>query len=258
VFDIVTAQGESGSFVNRAYYGTGPADTQPPRFVHVEQLPAVSNNPNGPWVVRATIQDSAVDDGETSVGSAVMNWSIAHVGGVTSGTTPLRFLGGLLFRGSLLPPPNVITNGCTITFSLTAIDLRGNSTTTPTQSFTVCGLQSYALGLGGSNTSLLSATGSTQPGAVSTFAWSAVGPLSSGLLVLSLARANVVYPQGILVVDPTQLVTLVPIATDAGGTGLLGVPIPAIPALAGLRVAFQALFDAPFSLTNGVDLVICP
>lgn len=100
VFDIVTAQGESGSFLNRAYYGTGPADTQPPRFVRVEQLPAMSTQPDGPWVVRAVIQDSAVDDGETSVASARIDWTITHPTGTSTGTTPLRFLGGLLFRGA--------------------------------------------------------------------------------------------------------------------------------------------------------------
>lgn len=258
VFDMVTAQGESGSFLNRAYYGTGPADTQPPRFVRVEQLPAVSTNPNGPWAIRAVIQDSAVDDGETSVATATVNWSITHGGGVTSGSTPCRFLGGLFYRANVAPPPGLVTNGASVSFSLTATDTRGNSTTTPTQTFQVCGLQSYALGLGGSNNSLLTATGSTTAGGTSTFSWSAAGPSATGILVLSLARANVVYPQGILVVDPNLLVTLVPVAADPAGAGSLGIPIPVAPPLVGLRVAFQGLFDPPFSLTNGVDLVICP
>lgn len=258
VFDMVTAQGESGSFVNRLYYGTGPADTQPPRFVRVEQLPAVSTHPNGPWTVRAVIQDSAVDDGETSVATATMQWSITHAGGVTTGSTPLRFLGGLFFRASLVPPPGLATNGATVSFALTATDRRGNTTTTPTQTFVVCGLQSYALGLGGGNSSLLTASGSTTAGGVSTFAWSAAGPSATGILVLSLARASVTYPQGILVVDPNLLVTLVPVAADPTGAGSLGIPIPLAPPLVGLRVAFQGLFDPPFSLTNGVDLVVCP
>ncbi|HEX6813311.1 MAG TPA: VCBS repeat-containing protein [Planctomycetota bacterium] len=258
VFDMVTAQGESGSFLNRAYYGTGPADTQPPRFVRVQQLPAVSTNPDGPWAVRATVQDSAVDDGETSIASVRMDWSITHLGGVTTGSTPMQFRGGLFYRGDLTPPPGVVTNGATVSFTVTAVDWRGNSTTTTQQSFWICGLQSYALGLGGTNTSLLSASGSTSPGGFPIFVWSAAAPSVGGLFALSLARAHLVLPQGILVVDPGVLITLVPIGTDAGGGGALGVPIPVTPPLIGLRVAFQALFDPPLTLTNGVDLVICP
>ncbi|MEO6594398.1 MAG: VCBS repeat-containing protein, partial [Planctomycetota bacterium] len=257
IFDIVTAQGESGNYLNRAYYGTGPADTQPPRFVRKEQLPAVSTSPDGPWVVRAVIQDSMVDDGETSVATAVMNWSISHLGGVTTGSTPMQFQGGLFFRAVLTPPPGVIMNGATVNYSLTATDRRGNSTTTPSQSFWVCGLQRYGLGIGGSNSSLLDASGSTSPGAWTTFSWSAAGPSTGGLLALSLARAVQVVPQGTLLVDTGSLITLVSIGTNAAGTGALPIPIPPLP-LTGLRVTFQALFDVPFSMSNGVDLIICP
>ncbi|MBL8754712.1 MAG: VCBS repeat-containing protein [Planctomycetes bacterium] len=258
VFDIVTAQGESGSFLNRAYYGTGPADSQPPRFVRVEQLPAMSTQPDGPFVVRAIVQDSAVDDGETSVASAAMDWSITHVGGTATGSTPLRFRGGLLYRAELLPPPGVVMNGASVTFTLRATDQRGNTTTTPAQTFGVCGLQRYALGLGGANTAQLSATGTTSAGGTATFAWSQTGASTPGVLVLSLARAQVAYPQGILVVDPNLLMTLVPIASDGSGAGILPIPIPVAPPLVGLRVAFQGLFDVPFLLSNGVDVVICP
>ncbi|HEX5053145.1 MAG TPA: VCBS repeat-containing protein [Planctomycetota bacterium] len=257
VFDIVTAQGESGAFLNRAYYGTGPADTQPPRFVHIEAPPAVATNPDGPWIVRATIQDSAIDDGETSIASATMDWSISHLGGVTTGSSPMKFLGGLFYRADLTPPPGVIMNGATVHYTLTATDLRGNSTTTPQQSFGICGLQRYGLGLGGTNTSLLDASGSTSPGGVATFSWGAAGPSTTGLLVLALARDVEVYPQGTVLVDTGSLIALVPIGTNATGTGALPIPIPPIP-LTGLRVAFQTLFDVPFSLSNGVDLVICP
>ncbi|MDO8348910.1 MAG: VCBS repeat-containing protein, partial [Planctomycetota bacterium] len=185
IFDIVTAQGESGSYLNRAYFGTGPADTRPPRFLRVE-APGVSTNPAGPWVVRAVIQDSAVDDGETSVASASLHWTITHRAGVTSGSTPLRFCGGLFFRAVLTPPAGVLMNGASVSYTLTAIDQRGNSTTTPAQAFVVCGLQRYGLGLGGTNTALLQGSGAAGPGGLVTYAWTAAGASAFGLLGFSL------------------------------------------------------------------------
>ncbi len=258
IFDIVTAQGESGSFLNRAYYGSGPADTQPPRFVRIEQLPAISANPDGPWSVRAVIQDSAVDDGETSVASATMNWTVTHRAGVTSGTTPMRFRGGLFYRADFTPPPGVIMNGATVAFTLTATDLRGNSTTTAQQSFWICGTQSFGLGLGGTNTSLLQGSGPAGAGGFVTIAWSLAGPASIGQIGLSLDRSFLVLPGGTLLIDLNLMILIAPISANAAGTGFLPIPIPISPPLTGLRVAFQAVFDPPFSLTNGVELVICP
>ncbi|MEZ6037828.1 MAG: FG-GAP-like repeat-containing protein [Planctomycetota bacterium] len=258
VFDIVTAQGESGNYTNRAYYGTGPADTHGPRFVNVEQLPALSTTPNGPWAVRATIQDSMVDDGETSVDTATLDWTITGLSGVTTGSTTMRFLGGLLFRGELVPPAGVITAGATVSFTLTATDRRGNATTTPQQTFTVCGLQQYGLGLGGTNTAVLTGSGSTSPGDTPTISWSQGGANSTGLIAVTFAPAFVTLPQGVLLVDGNALFTLLPLASDAAGGGQFGLPIPAWPFLAGLPVSMQILFDAPLLLTNGLEMVICP
>ncbi|MFN6193454.1 MAG: hypothetical protein ACK5BN_06490, partial [Planctomycetota bacterium] len=119
-------------------------------------------------------------------------------------------------------------------------------------------LQSYALGLGGANTGALAAAGTTAAGGGATIAWSAQPPSARGLLVLSLGRAAVTYPQGVLVVDPGSLLALASVTTDSAGTGLLPIPIPTAPPLVGLRVAFQGLFGDPLVFTNGVDLVVCP
>ena len=257
VFDLVTAQGESGSFLNRAYYGTGPADTQPPRFVKIEQVPTQSTRPDGPWVVRATAQDSAVDDGETSIASMQIDWSIQHTGGTTVGSTPMAFLGGLLYRGAIVPPPGVPTNGATVTFTLKATDWRGNQTTSPAQSFTVCGIQTYGLGLGGGNSALLAGGGSTVLGGPVGFYWSATGSSTPGILILSLARGNVPYPLGVVLVEPSLIGLLLPIATDVAGAGNLLVSVPVDPNFLGIHVAAQCLFDLPQELSNGVELVIC-
>lgn len=257
VFDLVTAQGESGSFLNRAYYGTGPADTQPPRFVRIEQMARQSTRPDGPWVVRATAQDSAVDDGETSIAGMQIDWSIKHAGGTTFGSTPMMFLGGLLHRGAIVPPPGVPTNGATVQFVLKATDWRGNQTTSPAQTFTVCGVQTYGLGLGGGNQALLEANGSTGLGDLVDFHWSAAGSSTTGILILSLARANLPNPAGIVLVEPSLIGFLLPIVTDVAGAGNLLVSVPVDPSFLGLHVASQCLFDVPQELSNGVEIVIC-
>jgi hypothetical protein len=258
VFDIVTAQGESGNYTNRAYYGSGPADTQPPRFVRVEQMPAIVQNPDGPWVVRAVIQDSFVDDGETPVASASMNWTITRRGGVATGSTPLQFAGGLFFRAELTAPPGVIMNGATVDFTLSATDRRGNTSSTPAQQFWICGIQSYGLGLGGTNTALLQGSGDSHLGGLFTIAWSNAGPSTSGALGISvLHRYLQVIPEGTLLIDPFLFLLVAPITTDLAGGGMVSIPIPNLP-LAGLPVTFQAVFDVPVSMTNGVELVLCP
>ncbi|MBX3464636.1 MAG: VCBS repeat-containing protein [Planctomycetes bacterium] len=258
VFDVVTAQGESGTYTNRAYYGTGPADTQPPRFVRVESLPAVSQTPDGPWVVRAAIQDSFVDDGETSVQTAALDWTITHRGGVAIGSTPMRFLGGLLFRAELHAPPGVIMNGATVVWSLRATDRRGNTAVTPAQSFWICGIQAYGLALGGTNTALLAGGGDAHLGGLFALAWSQAGPSTTGALGISLgSRWQATIPEGTLLIDPYQFLLVGAIGTDPAGAGGLGIPIPNLP-LAGLPVTFQAVFDVPVSMTNGVELVLCP
>ncbi|MBL8861320.1 MAG: VCBS repeat-containing protein [Planctomycetes bacterium] len=60
-YDLVTVQGESGSFVNKFLKNTGPADTLPPVFTATQ---APTNPPaTGPWVVRAKVRDQVLDDG---------------------------------------------------------------------------------------------------------------------------------------------------------------------------------------------------
>lgn len=256
VFDFITAQGESGNYTNRAYYGTGPADTQPPRFVHVEQLPGLSTTADGPWAVRAVIQDSMIDDGETSVATASLDWTIQHIGGTATGSTPLRFLGGLLYRADLTPPAGLITNGATVNFTLTATDRQGNSTTTAAQSFDVCGFQKFGLSLAGISDTLNGA-GTTSPGDAPTISWSG-GSNATGLLGVAVGPDQVAIPQGFLLFSQSNVIGLVPITTNAAGTGQLNLPIPPLPGLVGLHIAMQTVLNPPLTLSNGLSMVICP
>src|SRR5678815_4926255 len=61
--DIVTAQGESGSFVDRIYVNTGGAgvvDSIPPKVTALEQL--ADSNSGGPFVIRAEATDGVTSD----------------------------------------------------------------------------------------------------------------------------------------------------------------------------------------------------
>jgi plastocyanin len=66
-YDVITAQGESGSFINKFYKNTGSADTLPPVLV-AEQVPPTAVS--GSSVVAHTkIRDQVLDDGVNYVTS---------------------------------------------------------------------------------------------------------------------------------------------------------------------------------------------
>ena len=71
-YDFITAQGESnpGQFVNKVYINSGSADTTAPNLLDAADVGFLASD-MGPWVARARIQDSVVDDGRNWVtGSA--------------------------------------------------------------------------------------------------------------------------------------------------------------------------------------------
>jgi plastocyanin len=68
-YDIVTAQGESGSFVNKVYRNTGAVDDRKPLVTTLDSPAFVP--PAGPFKVRAKVRDQVLDDGVSYVtGSA--------------------------------------------------------------------------------------------------------------------------------------------------------------------------------------------
>ena len=73
-----------------------------------------------------------------------------------------------------------------------------------------------------------------------------------------MARAALPAAGGTLLIDPVTLALLLPITTNPGGSGSLPIALPLDPGLIGIRIDFQALFDTPFSLTNGLEAVVCP
>ncbi|MCH9646697.1 MAG: VCBS repeat-containing protein [Deltaproteobacteria bacterium] len=96
-FDVVTAQGESGDFINRIYLSSGPLDTRPPRIIATEDLPDTSDT-NGPYVVRALILDDMSSDRNFFADQILLTYT------VDSGDAQvieMKHSGGQVYRGEI-------------------------------------------------------------------------------------------------------------------------------------------------------------
>jgi hypothetical protein len=131
--DIVTAQGESGSFQNRIYINTtGPADTHPPRVTDTEQLPDTDDTA-GPYVVRALILDDMTSDRNFFDGGIVLNYTV-NAGLAVQ--VLMRHSGGQVYRGEIPGQPP----GSTVDYFVTAFDWAGNEGAGAPRSFHVGGV----------------------------------------------------------------------------------------------------------------------
>ncbi len=124
--DVVTAQGESGSFVNRIYVSIGPADSRPPRVIATEQ---VDGSQPGPYVVRALIIDDVTSDRNFFAEEIVLDYRV-DVGAWQ--TVPMLHSGGQVYR-AVIPA----LAGGFVDYTVRATDLAGNVGFGPTHSFTV-------------------------------------------------------------------------------------------------------------------------
>lgn len=129
-FDIVTAQGESGSTPNRIYINTtGPADTIPPN-VTAEVLPDTENTSR--YIVRARAYDGVTSDrGFYDKGVALLY----TVDGGSEVAVSMRWSGNSLWRGEI---PGQ-SPGSEIAYRVTAVDFAGNTGESATHSFMVLG-----------------------------------------------------------------------------------------------------------------------
>ncbi len=125
--DVVTAQGESGSFLDRVYFGTAavPADSTAPSVRAMEQIDESATR------VRFALVDAAVTDGGPRIEEAHVELS-----GAASGNVPARWIGGDLFLTDPLP---AFTNPGTVTYRACATDLAGNAACGTEASFVVFG-----------------------------------------------------------------------------------------------------------------------
>jgi hypothetical protein len=126
--DVVTAQGESGSFVNRIYVSSGPVDSRPPRVVATEAV-LDTNNTVGPYVVRAAILDDMSSDRNFFAEEVVLTYTVDGRGALS---VPMRHSGGQIYRAAI--PGQA---GGTVQYTVTVRDLAGNEGTGQPQSFVV-------------------------------------------------------------------------------------------------------------------------
>jgi len=127
--DIITAQGESGSFVNRYYQNIGAVDNRPPRIIDTEML-SNTNDTVGPYVVRAAILDDLTYDRNFFDRGVTLHYS---VNGGAEQTVPMHHSGGQIYRGEIPGQPC----GGAVTYHVTARDWADNVGSGGTNGFNV-------------------------------------------------------------------------------------------------------------------------
>lgn len=130
--DIVTAQGESGSFQNRIYMNVGaPTDNRAPVILRTEQV-VVSGTQPAAHVVRAEIFDSHNSDRGFHDRGVWLNYTV-NGGAVQQVTMPWN--GNNLWRG-VIPAQ---APGAAVAYFVTARDWANNLGTGATQNYTEAG-----------------------------------------------------------------------------------------------------------------------
>ena len=130
-YDVITAQGESGSFQNRIYMNiSGPVDTRPPTIVRTEDVVPGANP--AAHVVRAHITDAHTSDRGFHSKGVFLNYSF---NGCATVQVPMKWTGNAMWRGTIPTPPA----GAAVAYFVTAKDWAGNVGTGPTKTFTEAG-----------------------------------------------------------------------------------------------------------------------
>ncbi|HET6204123.1 MAG TPA: VCBS repeat-containing protein [Planctomycetota bacterium] len=261
--DVYTAQGESGAFTDRLYFGsTASADTLAPVITQVQALVATSNAA-GPWVFRAAIRDGIYDDGVTYV-SATANYTVNAPNGAFPASVAMKDVGGGIHRAALTNPGGAaaVGPGTTIDYSVTATDRQGNASASGSNTLTVCGVASYDSAVP-SLTSITTVPSGGNVGGSLTLTTSGAPASAPGILFLSLGAADVPFvPTGAALVDPFLLAAWVLFSTDAAGGNVTVIPIPPNPAFALATVYLQEfvvdLVTSYHEASNGVKVVLCP
>jgi len=243
-YDLVTAQGESGTFVNKVYMNNGSADTIPPVFMHVETPAGIGASTT---VFRAQVEDQFADDGHIPVTASFTYTTV----GAGSGGGAARPMGNGLFRASV---PSAGATSISLTW--TATDKAGNVSNFGPVVVNGGGSpwtdEGRALA-GVSGAPALVGTGSLLTGSAGSLALSNGAPSAAALMFVSLSSSPVPFKGGQLCAFP--FVVTLALATD--GSGGITLPWASWPSgLSGLSVFFQyAIADG--AAIKGVSLSNC-
>ena len=271
-YDVVTGQGESGSFQNRVYRNTGAADTRAPRIGRVEGAAArvpLSRIQGGGFARRAWVQDATYKRGQ-QFASARLDITAVKGPVTQSFSTPMRSVGGGLHRAPVEPTPDPGGRvGMDVTYRVHAVDPSANASDSAPVTFRICGAEGYGTALPNSTGSPAALVGVNDPSlGINTFSVRITGlpagragqlifgstknaagtPFNSGILYIggSLRRAGSVFADGSGVAT---------VALDLTQHPFAGV------ALAGQPLYFQLQYQDPnaltLNLTNALEVVFC-
>lgn len=262
-YDVVTAQGESGNFLNRLYLNNGSADTTAPRIGRIQNSAAtvsVAAMQSTGHVVRAWVQDSVYDNGNVYL-DAVLNIAATKDGVTQNSTVPMTYIGGGMFRGRIQPTvPLSGYLGMSVSWTVTATDWAGNQTTSAPSVFTVCGGDNYGVADAVNHIAIDS---SPEPRINQSFnvLVSGADVNQFGILLLSGLRDSFPALGGTIYVSTSGLLT-VNFATDGVGAASIPIFVPNVPGIVGFPFDVQAVVYEPaqmlsWGLSVGRECVIC-
>ncbi len=162
-YDIVTGQGESGSFQNRIYMNNGAVDTRPPVAVRTEQVVPGAIGTTHP--VRVTLRDAYTSHMGFHARTVTLRF------GTTAAmlqSVPMKLTGNSMWRG-VIPAQ---TQGVAIYYSVRCVDAAGITGDSPTLVYTEPGTPPIPADLNGDGhvdgadlSIVLAAYGTSTPGA---------------------------------------------------------------------------------------------
>jgi hypothetical protein len=152
--DCVTAQGESGAFLNKLYLGIDPqpVDKRPPTFRAVEDLPMMASKSDTP-AVRFAVSDNATSD----QGPRLKKAYVRLKGASGDIDVPAVFSGGDLFR-AVLPAAKAAGD---VEYAACATDAAGNDACAPAKKYHVTDSASSSSSGGGASSTSTSTSTST-------------------------------------------------------------------------------------------------